>query len=423
MPDIVILSGNHLCNNPRVLKEAGCLARAGFDVEVLGAWLDGRLKDRDQDLLEAAAFRFTPVVDLTGSALSTRARYALSRLRNKAGQFAYRFGRFQNRWQLGHVLRALSREARKRRADLFIAHSEPGLLVGRELLDSRRAVGVDLEDWFSEDLPPEARKGRPIRLLRDAEQDLLRRGAHSTCPSRAMSDALAATYGCSPPAVVYNAFPWSDRSSIDGAVRDRVDPRPASIHWFSQTLGPGRGLEDLVTALPLMQNAAEIHLRGNLVSGFDRWLWDRVPPLWRARVVIHAPVPNGDLLSRIAEHDIGFAGEMQYCKSRNLTVTNKILQYLLGGLAVVASDTAGQREVAEQSRGAVSIYPPGDPAALAATLDALLSSNEKLGNAKGQALRAAEQTFCWELQQNRLLESVARAASRAGSPSVRAARR
>jgi hypothetical protein len=37
---VVILTGNQFCNNPRVIKEAGTLARAGYDVTVLGAWLD-----------------------------------------------------------------------------------------------------------------------------------------------------------------------------------------------------------------------------------------------------------------------------------------------------------------------------------------------------------------------------------------------
>ena len=63
------------------------------------------------------------------------------------------------------------------------------------------------------------------------------------------------------------------------------------------------------------------------------------------------------MLSRIAEHDIGFAGEQNYCRSRDLTVTNKILHYLLGGLAVIASDTAGQRQIAAQAGEAVRVYP------------------------------------------------------------------
>ena len=112
-----------------------------------------------------------------------------------------------------------------------------------------------------------------------------------------------------------------------------------SIHWYSQTIGPGRGLEDLLAALPHLEHVAEVHLRGQPVVDFNAWLSVRVPQAWRHRVFVHSLVPNEQLLSRIAEHDIGFAGEMKYCKSRDLTITNKILHYLLAGLAVVASDT------------------------------------------------------------------------------------
>ena len=53
---VVILTGNHLCNNPRVIKEAGTLARAGYDVTVLGAWLDRGFKNRDQKIIRSAPF-------------------------------------------------------------------------------------------------------------------------------------------------------------------------------------------------------------------------------------------------------------------------------------------------------------------------------------------------------------------------------
>jgi hypothetical protein len=45
---VVVLTGNQLCNNLRVVKVAGTLARAGYDVTVLGAWLDRGFKNRDQ---------------------------------------------------------------------------------------------------------------------------------------------------------------------------------------------------------------------------------------------------------------------------------------------------------------------------------------------------------------------------------------
>jgi glycosyltransferase involved in cell wall biosynthesis len=248
-----------------------------------------------------------------------------------------------------------------------------------------------------------------VQLLRRLERKLLLAGGHSACPSRAMSEALARKFGCRQPTVVYNAFPWFDRKFMDGLFKDRRDRRLPSIHWFSQTLGLGRGLEDLFAALPLLKHEAQVHLRGKPVSGFENWLAERLPEAWRGRIVIHGLVSNAELLSRIAEHDIGFAGETSAIRSRDLTITNKILYYLLAGLAVVASDTAGQREVAEHAPGGVLLYSPGDASALAARLDELLGSAEALRQTKSAALASAERTFCWERQEGTLLDSIGRA--------------
>jgi glycosyltransferase involved in cell wall biosynthesis len=404
---IVILSGNHLCHNPRVLKEATALGNAGYDVVVLGGWYDSEFKQRDIRLLDRAPFRFIAVTDTTER---TRRWFGM-RMRFKLGGLIHRYAHVNNRWQLGYGYPALRRAALKQNADLYIAHSESGMAVAAELLRGGARVGVDMEDWFSEDLLPNARRGRPIRLLRSLERALLTRGAYAVCPSYAMSIALAQEFGCPPPAVVYNAFPCSDRRMIDGTHKDRIGHNVRSIHWFSQSLGPGRGLEDLMAALPLVKGTAEIHLRGHPVDGFQTWLANHVPDRWRSRIWTHDLVSNEELMSRVAEHDIGFAGEMTYCRSRDLTISNKILYYLLAGMAVVASNTTGQREVAEKAPNAVLLYHSGDPVELAAQLDTLLGSPESLECSKVSALRAAKLTFCWEHQERTLLKAVTHALS------------
>lgn len=409
MQSIVLLTGNHLCHNPRVVKEASLLARAGYEVEVLGGWFDPILKERDRELQGRVPFTFSPAIDLTGSSNAAKLRRLRSRLVAKAGGMLFKALGVSNRAQLGYGAVSLSRVARCRSAALFIAHSEAGLLVANDLLGSGYRVGIDMEDWFSEDLLPEARKGRPVAWLRKLERRMLRQGAYATCTSHSMSVALVREYGCRAPSVVYNAFPLSDRDYLDGLIKDRAENRRVSIHWFSQTIGPGRGLEDLLVSLSGLKYEAEVHLRGNPVEGFEKWLGERVSENWRSRIFLHTPVSNEELLSRIAEHDIGFAGEMKYAKSRDLTITNKILHYLLAGLAVVASDTSGQQEVASQSAGAVLLYPAGQPLILARNLNNLIGSPEKLRIAKVAALRAAEQTFCWERQEETLLGSVQRA--------------
>jgi hypothetical protein len=84
-----------------------------------------------------------------------------------------------------------------------------------------------------------------------------------------MSLALAREHACDPPREIYNAFAWEDRALIDGERRDRRGACPRSIHWFSQTLGPGRGLKDLLAALPHVDERAEVHLRGTPAAGLE----------------------------------------------------------------------------------------------------------------------------------------------------------
>lgn len=414
MPSVAIITGNHLCHNPRVIKEATALHQAGYRVEVLGGWFDPVLKARDLELMSSIKFEFRPLQDLTAQpALRLRLR-----LWGRLAKLVHAKTGCETRWQLGYLVSELQKATRRNRADLFIAHSEQALWAVAQLQKSVTGglrteaggpgirVGVDMEDWFSEDLPPETRRHRPIKLLRWLEQGVLGRAAHSTCTSHAVSEALAKDYGCLPPTVIYNAFPWSDRQSLDGQSLDRRDLRVPSIHWYSQTLGMDRGLDDLFSSLPQLRQQAEIHLRGKLVAGFANWLASHVPENWRKRVFVHELVSNDELLSRIAEHDIGFAGEPKVCRNRDLTVSNKILHYLLGGLAVVASDTTGQNEIAESANGAVRIYRSGDSASLAQEMNALLTSAELLQASKAAALTAVEQIFCWERQAPILLDSV-----------------
>jgi hypothetical protein len=406
---VAILTAAPLSRNPRAFKEAETLARAGFEAVVYGASLDAGQRQTDEELAVRHSFSFKSVLPVGEGGMNRRLLSVWRRIRNRAGVDLNRYLRMENAWQLGPAVVELAKQARKAEADYYIAHLEQGTWVGARLHRSGCRVGIDVEDWYSEDLPLEARKSRPLQLLRELERELLTTGAHATCPSHAMSAALAREFGCPPPIVVYNAFPWSDRESIDGLSKDRRDRSLRSIHWFSQTLGHGRGLEDLIAALPLLNHEAEIHLRGKPVSGFDSWLTHRVPEAWRGRIMVHGLVSNAELLSRITEHDIGFAGETPLIRSRDLTATNKILHYLLAGLAVVASETAGQREVAMQVPGGVFLYPSGDAPALAARLNTLLGSADALMRAKSAALAAAEETFCWERQEKALMESIHRA--------------
>jgi glycosyltransferase involved in cell wall biosynthesis len=260
-------------------------------------------------------------------------------------------------------------------------------------------VAFDFEDWYSHDLLPEANRSRPVRLLEKYEKIALNKGILTYTTSNAMATAMAEFAGSGIPRVLQNVFPFADREVLDHKIKDRVDVSRPSIHWYSQTIGPGRGIEFLVQSLADVTEPVEFHLRGNLYQDFGRELTNFLPPGKGHQLYFHPLVPHRELLSRIAEHDIGLATEEYVPESRNLTITNKILQYLQGGIAVVATDTLGQQEVAREAPDAVMLYRNKDRQGLALLLNGLLKDPERLKHAKLAALQAAREKFCWEHQQ------------------------
>jgi glycosyltransferase involved in cell wall biosynthesis len=304
--------------------------------------------------------------------------------------------------QLGFLTRRLLRTARSRRADLYSLHVDQALWVGRWLLEDGRRVSCDVEDWYSEDGLPEDRATRPIGLMKACERALLRGAAHVTTTSRSLAERLTKEYGCSVPQVVYNSFPTEERAHIDGRTVDRRDRRIPSIIWFSQTIGPGRGLEDLLSALSGIDGPFELHLRGTPRAGFESALLAAASPELRGRMHFHPQVPQEELLSRLAEHDIGYCGELSDCASRDLTITNKVFEYMRAGLAIVASDTSGQKEVSAQAPNAVRIFRQGDRKALREAIEGLLSDPAELAAAKAASLAALERHFDWSQSKRRL---------------------
>ena len=403
MARICIVTGAHLCRNPRVVKEASALAEAGHDVTVLGPRLSPDLARQDSYLSAGAAWRHRYALDITESA---GLRRHLHRVRRRAGEEATARLGLNVPDALGYGVQATLAAARLEEADLTIGHQEVGLWVVSELLLEGRRVGADFEDWYSRDLLPQDLRGRPVHLLRERERQLVQAGAHTTTTSHALALALAEAYRGPPPRVIYNAFPWSDRQDLDGQFADRTDASRPSLHWVSQTLGAGRGLNVLFRALADVRTPVQVHLRGRPVPQAETSLRMAFPSDRGHTLTLHGLVPPDELLSRIAEHDIGIAFEDTTPDSRNLTVTNKLLHYMLGGLAVVASETDGQREIAEAAPDAVSLCDARGASALATRLNHLLDSPLRLAEAQAAALASAYSQFSWERQVPTLLESV-----------------
>jgi len=400
---ILILIGSHLATAPRPQKEAMALRAAGARVLMRGTWWNPALAEEDLALAREMDVDFAPVVDLRDV---SQDRFSL-RLRQRFARECFsRFGWVTPR-AYGLGAPELLQEARRIDADLTMVHSEAGLWVAAQLLGSGRRVGVDFEDWFSQDLPLADRKGRPVAALQAHERYLLHHANCCLTTSQALADALAADAGTDRvPMVVPNCFPASGRDRAATGPRDAKPAGVVSFHWFSQTIGVGRGLETLARALPLLSGEWMVTLRGAL-RGHEAWYEATFPESVRSRVHLLSSVPNADLLSRTMSHDVGLALEAPYCPNKDLTASNKIFEYLRAGLAVIATRTRGQEEVMRLCPGAGTLIAPDDPVALAAAMQAMLDDADFLARCRRFSTEAGKSVWGWESHSTKLVNAIA----------------
>lgn len=400
---ILILTASQLCRNPRVVKEAATLGASGYDVTVMSVATQRRFERMDLELMRGLPFRRV-TLDYAQPDRRTQLRSFFQRGSTWCARAALRHLRFESPATLGPA-GPLLRMARAFPADLTIAHTEIPLWAASILIRDGRRVAVDLEDWYSEDLLDADRQSRPLRLLREAEAFALSHAAYASVPSASMADALVEAYRCPRPLVVRNTFPLPLRSR--GA--QPASSGPPAFVWFSQTIGPGRGLEQFFAAWARTKNPSRVFLIGDERPGYVASLVASVIPERRDQVHILPLVAPGELPGKLAEFDLGIAVEPRTPRSKDVTISNKVFQYLAAGLALVATDTAGQREVMSAAPACGLLIRADDTAQFAARLDELLGNPDRLRACQQAARAAAEREFCWEREAPRMLNAVARA--------------
>jgi glycosyltransferase involved in cell wall biosynthesis len=404
---ILILSSGPLCRNPRVLKEATALGAAGFDVTVMTVANLPRFEAFDREILKSAPFRKIALDHLAGSP-AARVRQIASRLGTWLARRAARLG-LQSAQALGPA-GALGRMAHAFPADLTIVHTELPLCIGYQLLARGRRVATDFEDWHSRDLLPNAQTTRPVKLIWRVERGLMQRSSYTSTTSHAMAGALHAAHGGVRPVVLTNSFPLQpDPAHVPHA-------GPPAFFWFSQTIGPGRGLELFLAAWRRTTQPSRCCLLGDIDDAYRMKLISRLPPERRSLLEFLPITSPEELPAVIARHDIGLALEANMPANKDYTISNKILQYLNAGLAVIASSTAGQREVLARAPDAGHIIKLHETGELTQLLDTMLGERARLTLMGAAARRAAEEHYCWENEIPHLVAAVTTALAAPARP-------
>ncbi|MFN3523668.1 MAG: glycosyltransferase [Phenylobacterium sp.] len=407
MARICLITPGHLSTNPRLVKEADALAAAGHDVHVVAcrysAWgeaADAAFAARPWS--RSAPVPFGPRAPLPRR-LAQKARRSLWRARLKAGHSPPPAALAA---ALHDASAGLAAAAEAVPADLYVAHYVAALpAAARAAARHGARYAFDAEDFHTGDLPDRPEHAFERDLIGRIEAALLPGCAYLTAASPGIAEAYARAYGVARPQVVLNVFPTAE-APPSPSPQGGADPGP-SVYWFSQTIGPDRGLECAVRALPLAASRPHLHLRGLPAAGYAEALQALAREQGVAdRLHLLSPAPPDRMVGLAAAFDLGLVGETGVTTNRRIALTNKQFTYLLAGVPSLLSDIPAHRDFAAEAPGAAVLYPADDPAGLAAAMDALLLDPASLARARSAAFALGRDRFNWEIEQSRLLAAV-----------------
>lgn len=397
MRKICIITNQHLCNNPRVWKEARSLAINGYKVTIITTWTSAISKEKDMALIEGYGVDYVAALNLIPSETTKTIRF-LYRLKNRLALIAKLFLGLELPLLLGNDPKPVLKFLKNHTADLYICHVDQSLYIGKILMQNGKRVAYDFEDWYSRDyLVP----SRPVKLLENLEQFALQHGVYCTCPSATMAIALASAYSTQKIVkIIYNGFSIEETTAANPI---NGKPDKSSLVWFSQTIGPGRGLETLMKALQFVHSTVQLHLIGDCTKDYQLQLEKLFKGAHSNQLFFHPPIPHSQLLSTLSRHTIGLALENSYPDSRDTTITNKILQYLQAGIKVLATATKGQQEVAPFFPDTIALVDFEDVRGWAANIEKLLQAPPVDQSAQASVFNLF---FSWEAQEKKLLTLV-----------------
>lgn len=390
MKNICLITPGHISTNPRLVKEASALSLAGFKVHIIFTQYVATQVRHDEFILNA-----NPA--WTYDVLNWSATSPLSKLNRLLSKFTFSFStnicvkiNRNFRWQL--------KKAIANKADLYIAHNLGALPIAVQAAQKNSTIaGFDAEDFHRNEVSDDI--GNADVILKTTIEDLyIPQVKHFTAASPLIAERYASLYhkNCTS---ILNVF---SKEALASEIADD-NKEPLKLFWFSQTIGPNRGLEAIVKAVNLTGIKMHLHLLGQLTYGYDL----AIQAIARPRVCLikfHDTVAPGDVFKLAKTFDVGLASEPSEPLNRNICLTNKLFTYIQSGLAMALSNTDAQTNFIKTYPTAGQLYTNENQ--LSAILTAYHHDRDSLKKAKQNNYQLGMQKFNWETESTKFISAV-----------------
>ena len=398
---ICLVSPGHLGSNPRLVKEADALLEAGHEVHVIYGDSHAPARVRDRAILASSKWSHEVVGLLERKPLAMLAR-VVGKLSRRLFGMGWRSARLAESGYHPMAL-LLARRARRYKADLYIGHCLAALpAVVKAARYHGAKAGFDAEDFHSGELMDEGEGAVMNAMASLVEGRYLPRLSHRTAAAPLIAEAYEERYGLKFTTLL-NVFPLAEAVKSDARFPAREGL--VSFYWFSQTIGPGRGLEAFLDVAMATGVPLRMDLRGEVKEDYARALSDKIRGSM-VEVAFLPPDEPANMVPCAAGYSAGLSLEQGEPLNRNLCLTNKAFTYLLAGTPVILSPTEAQSRLADELGEAGFVIDFSDVESASRRLREWIKNPMLRSTAAEEAQRLGRLRYNWDIEKKEFLQLV-----------------
>jgi glycosyltransferase involved in cell wall biosynthesis len=390
---ITIITAGHVSAAPRMLKAADALSCAGHHVRLVSVNHTSSMATIDTTVIAQRRWSSSVVDYSAATAPGVRRRTGMrfKMMRTLASTVG------PSRVPASVAIRAYSRvhdelvrKATAEPANLIYGGSTGALAaVAESAVRLGVPYGIDFEDLHSAEANG-AGSALSNALAARVERHVISGARFVTAGSPMIAEAYDDRYGV-------RVIPIHNTFSIVADPRVGRRDGPLRLYWFSQTLGPQRGLEDVVRAAGEANVPVELHLRARAIPEYlesIRKLQASVAS--KLEIVMHDLASPDEMVALAQPYDAGLACEEPHVLNRQICLTIKIFTYLAAGIPMLLSRTPAQARLEPVLGPAAFGYDIGDVSAIACALRELSNNASVRQRSRTAARAAAHQRWHWE---------------------------
>jgi hypothetical protein len=392
---VILVTSGQPALNPRLVKEADAFSEAGHEVIVFFSYWNKYGMIFTEKLIQSKKWK---AVCVGGDPSNKKLIYFFSRLINYiARKIVEKIGpvNYLSELAISRSSFFLLRMIRKHKADIYIAHNLGALApVVQAAKRNHGKCGFDAEDFHRNEVNDDTNDIH-FRLVAEIENKYLRQLDYMTASSPFIAEMYEEFFNRKITSIL-NVFP---KTKIQLSVPN--ESLPIKLFWFSQTIGPNRGIETIIDAINISGINMHFHLLGNISDSYKKDLYKIAKDIF-CNLHFYELVYPDDLFSIAPFFDLGLASEPGFCLNNKIALSNKLFTYIQCGCAVVASNTIAQISFLEKYPQVGRVYK--NSRELADIFTHYHYNRSDLHQTKQKCIELGQKGMNWDIEKVKLLK-------------------